>query len=201
MRPESAAALVLSAGLSKRMGDFKPLLQLGEMTVLERVIRLFQSVGVDRIHVVVGYRAAEVTPWVSRFGACSVMNPRYAEDMFSSVVAGVSSLDSKPGGFFVLPVDIPLVRPATLRDLLQAFPEGGEAICHPTFGGRRGHPPLIGAAHIPRILQWRRDGGLAAVLKDLEQHAVEVPVVDEFIHQDMDRPEDYRRMSELLERR
>jgi molybdenum cofactor cytidylyltransferase len=40
MNPESAAAIVLSAGFSERMGVFKPLMMLGGMTVLERVIRL-----------------------------------------------------------------------------------------------------------------------------------------------------------------
>jgi CTP:molybdopterin cytidylyltransferase MocA len=42
MRPESATALVLSAGFSERMGDFKPLMMLGGMTILERVFRLFK---------------------------------------------------------------------------------------------------------------------------------------------------------------
>jgi len=201
MNPESAAAIVLSAGFSERMGGFKPLMMLGGMTILERVIRLFHSVGVGRIHVVVGHRAAEVSPWIDRWGARSVVNARFAEGMFSSVAAGVSSLDAATASFFVLPVDIPLVRPATLRDLLQAFPAGSAAICHPTFAGRRGHPPLISAHHVPAILEWCGDGGLAALLARLERHAVDVAAVDEFIHRDMDRPEDFRSLTERLERR
>jgi CTP:molybdopterin cytidylyltransferase MocA len=92
------------------------------------------------------------------------------------------------------------VRPATLRALLQAFPAGADAICHPTFGGRRGHPPLIGGLHIRSILEWRGEGGLRALLTRLERHAFDVAVVDEFIHADMDTPEDYRRLAGLLER-
>lgn len=201
MNPASAAAVVLSAGLSRRMGDFKPLLPLGGMTLLERVIRLFRTAGIARIHVVVGHRAAELIPRISRWGAAGVVNPRYAEDMFTSVTAGVADLDPATRCFFLLPVDIALVRPATLRDLLEAFPASADAVCHPVFGGRRGHPPLIGARHIPAILNWHGRGGLAALLERLEQHAVEVAVVDEFIHQDMDRPADYRRMAERLYQR
>jgi CTP:molybdopterin cytidylyltransferase MocA len=201
MNPESATAIVLSAGFSERMGDFKPLMALGGMTALERVIRLFQSTGVSRIHVVVGHRAAELTPLIDRWSARSVVNARFAEGMFSSVATGVSSLAEGTRAFFVLPVDIPLVRPATLRDILQAFPNGSDAICHPTFGGRRGHPPLIGCHHIPSILDWREEGGLGALLTRLERHTVDVPVVDEFIHQDMDRPEDYRSMAVQLKSR
>jgi molybdenum cofactor cytidylyltransferase len=201
MNPESCAALVLAAGYAKRMGDLKPLMTLGGMTVIERVIRLFQSCGIRRIQVVVGYGAEKLIPLVRGCGACSVVNDRFSEGMFSSVAAGASSLDEDIAAFFVLPADIPLVRPATVTDLLQAFPGGTTAICHPTFAGRRGHPPLIGGSHIRSILQWREEGGLGALLARLESHAVDVPVVDEFIHHDMDRPADYRRMVERLKRR
>lgn len=201
MKPASAAALVLAAGFSERMGDFKPLLKLGGITLLERVIRLFQAAGLNRIHVVVGHRAAEVLPLVERQGARNVVNARYVEGMFSSVATGAASLDADAAAFFILPVDIPLVRPASIRDLLRTFPPGTAAICHPTFGGRRGHPPLIGRDHIDSILTWRQGGGLAALLSRLEDHAVDVVVVDEFIHLDMDRPKDYRRLAERLEER
>jgi len=201
MNPANATALVLSAGCSERMGDFKPLMRLGDMTVLERAIGLFQAAGVSRIHVVVGHRATEVISLIERRCARSVMNARYREDMFSSVAAGAASLNEDTEAFFVLPVDIPLVRPATIRDLLQAFPSETTVICHPTFGGRRGHPPLIGRDHIESILKWNKAGGLTALLSRLEDHAVEVPVVDEFIHRDMDRPADYRRLVERLRHR
>ncbi|MFY9942037.1 MAG: DVU_1551 family NTP transferase, partial [Desulfobacterales bacterium] len=201
MNPASVAALILSAGFSERMGDFKPLMTLGGETLLERAVRLFQSVGVRAVHVVVGHRAAELTPRVEGVGGRCVFNPAYAEGMFSSVVAGAACLAAGTEAFFVLPVDIPLVRPSTLRELLRALPEGGSAVCHPIFGGRRGHPPLIGGRYIQRILSWREDGGLAALLGRLEAHALDVPVVDEGIHLDMDRPEDHRRLAALLERR
>jgi CTP:molybdopterin cytidylyltransferase MocA len=183
------------------MGDFKPLMRLGEMTVLERIIRLFQSAGIRRVHVVVGHRMEDLLPLIDRWGAQSVVNARYAEGMFSSVAAGAKSLNRDTAAFFVLPVDIPLVRPATLKDLLGAFPPGKTGVCHPLFSGRRGHPPLIGGAHIDRLLAWHGNGGLAVLLNRLERHAADVAVVDEFIHADMDRPEDFQRLNDLLERR
>jgi molybdenum cofactor cytidylyltransferase len=142
-----------------------------------------------------------LAPLIDGWGARCVVNARYVEGMFTSVVAGAASLDEDTEAFFVLPVDIPLVRSATVRDLLQAFPQGTTAICHPTFGGRRGHPPLIGGHHIRGILEWRGLGGLATLLTRLESHAVDVPVVDEFIHHDMDRPVDYQHLTKRLEHR
>jgi molybdenum cofactor cytidylyltransferase len=200
MTPGAAAAIILSAGFSARMGEFKPLMPLGGMPVLERVIRLFRTAGVGRIHVVVGHRGPELTPLIERQGARAVVNPRYAEGMYSSVKAGAAELDDATEAFFTLPVDIPLVRPATVSALLQACPAGGSAICYPTFGGRRGHPPLIGCRHIRTILDDSGDAGLAGLLRKLKLHARDVPVADEFIHADMDTPEDYRRLAGLLER-
>ncbi|MFZ0611019.1 MAG: DVU_1551 family NTP transferase [Desulfobacterales bacterium] len=201
MKPEGAAALILAAGFSQRMGDFKPLLDLGGLTVVERVIRLFRSTGVQCVLVVVGHRAQEVIPLIETCGARAISNTQYEKGMFSSVAVGVAALDEKTRAFFVLPVDIPLVRPATVRDLLAAFPAGDAAICHPTFGGRRGHPPLIGCRHKEAILKWGAPGGLGTLLGRLERHALEVAVIDKFIHQDLDRPEDYRRMVERFKRR
>jgi CTP:molybdopterin cytidylyltransferase MocA len=201
MKPESVTAIVLAAGFSARMGDFKPLMRLGGMTVLERVIRLFQSVGVHRIHVVVGHRAAEVTPRVHRLGARSVSNSRYAEGMFSSVSAGVASLDEAIEAFFIMPVDIPLVRPATLRSLIDAFPDGRAAICHPTFQGQRGHPPLIGWNFSAAIMDEQGSGGLKALLERYESEAVNVPVADEFILLDLDGPDDVQNLGERLKTR
>jgi hypothetical protein len=42
---------------------------------------------------------------------------------------------------------------------------------------------------------------LAALLTRLEDHAVDVAVVDEFIHRDMDRPKDYRLLIDRLKHR
>jgi hypothetical protein len=116
--------------------------------------------------------------------------------MYSSVKAGMLGLDENTKCVFVLPVDLPLVRPATLSAMMSACPQGGSSICYPTFDGRRGHPPLIARAHVPAVLGYSGERGLAGLLSQLRGHAVDVPVIDQFIHADMDSPEDYRLLSE-----
>ena len=195
---KSAGAVILAAGFSKRMGRFKPLLPLGSTTVLERVVRLFQSAGINRICVVTGHREKELAPLIQSLGALAISNPRYEKGMFSSVTAGVERLDEKTKAFFMLPADIPLVRKTTLMDLLKAFPADTSGICHPVFDGKRGHPPLIGKDHIPSIINWKKPGGLAALLARASRHFVDVPVVDEFIHKDMDTPDAYNALIRSL---
>ena len=50
-------AVVLSAGLSSRMGDFKPLLPLGGKRVIEQLLSSIKGAGMGDILVVLGHRA------------------------------------------------------------------------------------------------------------------------------------------------
>jgi HD superfamily phosphohydrolase YqeK len=111
--------------------------------------------------------------------------------MFTSVQAGVANMNSSAHAFFLLPVDIPLVRPTTIAKLLDEALDSEQLIVYPTWNGRRGHPPLISVSLIPEILNWDGEGGLRAVLRRHEDAAVEVSVEDEHILLDADTPEHY----------
>jgi molybdenum cofactor cytidylyltransferase len=190
------AAIVLAGGLSTRMKQFKPLLPLGDSTVTDQVISTFLSAGVD-VFLVVGYRDKEIKEGIKKQAISIVCNPDYANGMFSSVLAGVRRLPPDYQAFFILPVDIPLVRTATIRRLIDAAAENPDKIVYPVFAGKRGHPPLIPSRLIPAISGWTKNGGLKAVLKSQEKLALELAVADSHILFDIDTPDDY---IELLER-
>jgi len=78
------AAIVLAAGYSSRMTDFKPLLPLAGSTAFERCIGLFRAAGVGEVIAVLGYRAEELQPLAERAGARCVFNPHFEQEMFSS---------------------------------------------------------------------------------------------------------------------
>ncbi|ACU89647.1 DVU_1551 family NTP transferase [Desulfomicrobium baculatum] len=179
------AAVILSAGLSSRMGDFKPLMDLAGQTVLARCVRTFRDAGIAKIVVVIGHRASEVQVEVERFGVSTIHNPVFEQGMFSSVRAAVASLAGLDA-FFLLPVDIPLVRPATVDSLVQAY-DG--RIAYPCFRGERGHPPLIPTRLIQAILGHDGKGGMKSLL---EGHpSLDVPVWDQGVLLDADTPDDF----------
>ena len=182
------------------MGSFKPLLPLIETTPIERVIQLFRSAGIKDIRVVVGHRADKITPLIERSGAQSIVNRSYHDGMFSSVLTGVQSLTPATSGFFILPVDVPLVRRQTLLDLLNEFFQRNGKICYPTFLGKRGHPPLIPVALTERIKFWNGHNGLRGFLALYKKDATEVPVADQYILKDLDTPVDYQWMAKRIKR-
>jgi len=179
------AAVILAAGLSSRMGDFKPLMDLDGRTVLARCVGNFKDAGIEDVVVVTGHRALEVQAEVEKLGVFVVHNPAYEQGMFSTVLAAVSSLSGRDA-FFLLPVDIPLIRSATITTLAEAY-DG--RIAYSCFEGERGHPPLIPASLIPQILDHDGQGGLKSLLETCP--ALDVPVWDRGILLDADTPEDF----------
>lgn len=184
-------AVILAAGFSSRMGDFKPLMELAGQSVLARCVRNFRDAGVLDIVVVTGHCAPKVQAEVEKLGVSSLHNARHELGMFSSVcvaVAGFFELSQLSGldAFFILPVDVPLVRPATIRALIDAY-DG--RIAYPCFKGERGHPPLIPASLIPKILGHDGQGGLKSLLQSCP--SLDVPVWDRGILLDADTPEDF----------
>ncbi len=193
------AAIVLAGGFSSRMQTFKPLLKIGSKTVTDRVIDLFADNKVE-VLLVAGWRQEELKSGIRHRDITIIENPDYARGMFSSIQAGVKHLSPECPAFFVMPVDIPLVRPATVARLLQTAAGHPEKIIYPVFGNRRGHPPLIPAGLVPAITAWQQDGGLKAILESRADMALEIPVPDSYIHFDMDTPDDFKEALERFQR-
>jgi molybdenum cofactor cytidylyltransferase len=144
--------------------------------------------------VVAGHRSSELQPVIERLDAALLLNERYDEGMFSSVVAGVAGLEKETEAFFLMPADIPLVRRETVSRMMQAYRNGKGGLLYPVFKGRRGHPPLIPARLCHEILSWNEDGGLKALLARHETEAGEVDTDDGNILLDMDTQADYERI-------
>jgi CTP:molybdopterin cytidylyltransferase MocA/HD superfamily phosphohydrolase YqeK len=194
------SAIIPCAGLSARMGCFKPLLPLGGKPVVKRVIETVRHADPEVIYVVLGHRAEELEPVVIEAGAKVIHNPNFAKGMFSTVRAGVKGLADSCDAFIFLPADIPLVRPATIRRLAAISHRHPSRLLYPVFLDQRGHPPVIPGDLIPSILSHNGDGGLRRVLEYHEDRALEVPVADENILFDLDHPQDYDAASQRLSR-
>ncbi|WP_263771984.1 DVU_1551 family NTP transferase [Propionivibrio soli] len=195
------AALILAAGYSSRMGRFKPLLPIAGTSVIAHVVAMLRAAGIDRIGVVTGHCAEQIEPVVVSIGATVVRNPDYQQGMYSSIQAGIGSLLPTVDACFLLPVDIPLVRPESVAALAEAFAQRRAPITYPRFSGQRGHPPLVSSALFAEILAGKGEGGLRELLRKHQADSADVDVLDEGVMLDMDTPEDYAQLVGLAERR
>jgi molybdenum cofactor cytidylyltransferase len=192
MSSKTISAIILAAGYSSRMGHFKPLLRFGSQTAIERAVHLFEAAGIRDIRVVVGHRADELIPVLKTLGTHWTLNSRFQEGMLSSVQAGVKDLSESSSAFFLLPVDIPLIRVRTVEDVLRTFNTARAEVVYPSFRGRRGHPPLISRCLYDGILAWNKEGGLQAFLNHIGPRSVEIEAADEYVLLNMNTPEQYR---------
>jgi CTP:molybdopterin cytidylyltransferase MocA len=144
--------VILAAGFSSRMKAFKPLLPVGGKPMVQRCIDLFSDNGITDIVVVTGHLREQLEPVVRDAGACPVFHPGFASGMLGSIQQGVANIRPGQAGFFLLPTDIPAIRPATLARMIQQFQSDPLRILMPCFNGLPGHPPLLPCGFKDRIL-------------------------------------------------
>ena len=187
------AGLVLAAGRSRRMGSAKLTLPWRDgRTVVEAVVAALRDGGVGRIGVVVGGDRRAVEQALAGSNVEFVENPRFAdEEMLGSIQVGLRAMGDDPTAALLTPGDLPAIRPATVRALIDAWGESGDAICVPVCEGRRGHPVLLPRRAWPEVLALASGESLRSYLRlhAAELRPVEVP--DPGIHADIDSPADY----------
>lgn len=187
------AALITAAGMSSRMGSFKPMLNIGSLSVAQRVIATFRQAGIDRIVMITGYNASVLEHHLSTEGIIFLRNEDYeTTHMFDSVRIGLRYLQDKCDAVLMTPVDIPLFTSGTVTALM----ESGEKLACPYCNGETGHPILIHTSLIPGLLADSGERGLAGALERSGVPMTKLPVEDPGTLHDADTPEDY---SALLE--
>lgn len=188
-------SLILAAGLSSRMGDFKPLMPFRGKTLIENTIDSVLLGGAQTAVVVTGYRGDELEAFLkSRYGkqVSFVRNPHYEEtDMMESIQIGCLALPVCDA-FFLLPGDMPVIHQSTFSKLKKARCADTVSVVIPTLEGYRKHPPLIDARLIPDILSFQGDGGLRQLWQQLGDRIQTVPVDDEGVWVDLDTQQDYQ---------
>jgi molybdenum cofactor cytidylyltransferase len=199
MEKSGITALILAAGYSGRMGQFKPLLDLGGQPVIERIITSFREAGIFDVRVVTGYGREKLSPMLSRLGVRVIVNDNYPAGMFTSVQAAVRSLGRSTAAFFLMPSDVPLVRAWTIRWLAESYSRHRGKILVPVFDDRRGHPPLVASRFARAIMNYHGDGGLGGIFGLHKADLLPVPVPDGNILLDMDTPGDYSNLQNRLQ--
>lgn len=185
-------ALILAAGYSSRMGEFKPLMTIDDKPVIAWAVDSFREAGITDIRVVVGYQADKLLPILYNLKVTPVMNYNFPAGMFSSVQAGLRTFAAEAEAFFLLPGDMPMIEKSALDKIRAVFCRNEYQVVIPSFQSRRGHPPLIGKGCFDRILGCDVSANLRSVLQEFADQTCVVETADQGILLDMDTPEDYR---------
>jgi molybdenum cofactor cytidylyltransferase len=187
------------------MGSPKALLDFDGRTALRLALDAAAEAGVERSVVVLGGDAEEVLAREPLDGlpirARAVRNLEEGSEQLRSLQIALESLDGEAyDAFFVHPVDHPLAAAADYRLLLDAFRVGGSqdgraATVHIlSFARRRGHPILCDRSLAPKLLALPGDRTARDVIE--RERIAYVTTTNAGVIEDMDTPEDYRRLAE-----
>lgn len=199
LSPSDTGVIILAAGRSSRMGDFKPLLPLGRSTVIEKIVSTYKDAGVGHIVAVVGYRAERLIPILDRMSVQWTINPRFHQEMFSSIKAGIQKLNRRAEAFFIHPADIPFVLPTTLLRLIHGFHPGTMDVLRPRCGNRHGHPPLLSSAMVPVLEASDGSGGLRTLFRSPDLRVRDVECEDPGVLFDLDTQDDFEAVAKCFD--
>ena len=186
------AAVVLAAGLARRMGRQKLLLNLqGEPVVRWAVERLVPHVG--DIVVVTGQDDAAIREALSGLNLRFAVNPSPQAGQGSSIAVGVAALPPWTQAALIALGDQPRVPDAVVPALLAARERAGKAIVAPVYRGAQGTPVLFTAQIFAELKALTGDAGARAVVtrhpERVERVSFDLPMPP-----DVDTPEDFARL-------
>jgi len=190
---QRVAAVVLAAGMSRRMGQSKALLPWDGRTVIEAIAARLITLRLAEVLVVTGHQSRAVSRALRWLPARTVYNDAYQTgEMLSSLQAGLRALPVSVAACLVVLGDQPALDPRVIDQLLTAYAEGRGGIVAPVHRGERGHPVLFDRRFWPDLLALT-DGAPRDVIARYPEHLALVPVESDSILRDFDTPQDYRR--------
>ncbi|MEO7156472.1 MAG: nucleotidyltransferase family protein [Vicinamibacterales bacterium] len=202
------SAIILAAGASSRMGRPKAGLQFGQTgeTVLSRIVSTILAGGVPQVVVVGGAHIDAVRAAMPSHEprARVIEHEGWQHGQLSSLLAGLAAIDDHLllEAVLVTPVDVPLVGAATIAALIAAWRRTRAPIVRPVEpstairagGQRHGHPVIFDRSIFDDLRAADPAVGAKAVFAAHRDRVLNVEVQDSGAFEDMDTPEEYRRL-------
>jgi CTP:molybdopterin cytidylyltransferase MocA len=192
----SFAGVILAAGASTRMGQDKALLQWQGETFLSSAIRALQPV-TELVIVVAGENQDNLAPIVNAQAGFLVRNRFPEQGQFSSLQKGLEEVLNRGRDAAILTlVDRPAAGLYTIQQLKDEFLNSGENIWAviPEFGGKHGHPIVIGREMIDVFLRAPAGSNARDVEHAHQDHIRYLTVGDPLVTLNVDTPEDYQKL-------
>lgn len=191
----SAAAIVLAAGGSRRLGRPKQLLDYRGATLLDATLSTARAAGLAQVVVALGGAADEVRARVDLGGVDVVLNPEFGEGCATSIRAALGAVKPDVDGVVLLLGDQPGVATQTIAALLAGVGDHAMGVC--AYDDGVGHPLWFHRRMFDQLVALHGD---KAVWKLIEAGddlvTIRVPGV---VPPDVDTWDDYQALLEVTE--
>lgn len=156
----------------------KPLMQVGTISIIRRIVISYQQAGIFPIVIITGVDEDEVKKQLTSHGVIFLQHDQTGEpEMMESVRIGLRYLHGKCDRVAFTPVNVPMFTPATLSALIHTQGD----IVTPSYHGQGGHPVLLSARIIPEIINYQGSDGLRGAMNSSSVQRTWVTVEDKGI--------------------
>lgn len=193
------AAIVLAAGLSRRMGAVnKLLIEINGFPMIRATVSACAGVCDAPVTIVTGHQVREIEAALEGLDVRFVHNPDFASGQAGSVVAGLTSAPEASATLVVLG-DQPLLDRAALERLLEAHRAGDQTrITIPVNGADRGNPLVIPLALKPSLLADKANPGCRRFTLDHPEMVNRIEFSDPAYFTDLDTPDDLKSLQKAV---
>lgn len=187
------AAVVLAAGLSRRMGQAKLLMPVGGRAIIRHAVESVLAGGVDSVWVVSGPDVEPLEGALAGLDVQLVVNPAPEEGQAGSLRVGIAALPASVDAAVVALGDQPWLAPAIIPALLAARRTSPKLIVAPRYRDGQGNPVLFKREIFPELLRLTGDQGARPIIQK-EPARVEWVDLDLPMPPDVDTPDDYEKI-------
>ena len=188
------AAIVLAAGLSRRMGRPKLLLEFKGRPVIRHAVERVMAAGLHPVLVVTGAEHDALARALAGLEVHLAVNPTPESGQGSSVGVGVSALPAGIDAVLIALGDQPGVPAVVIPALIEALKQPGKAIAAPRYADGLGNPVLFASSVFAELQALGGDRGARSVI-ERDPSRVAVVEVASPMPRDIDTPEDYESLS------
>ena len=191
------SAVILAAGLARRMGKPKLLLKLGDKTVIEHVVDNALAAGIGETIVVLGAHQEEFRQVLTGRNIITVDNARFHEGQGTSVAAAAAAVSPQATGILFLMGDQPFVSVSLINRLIQEFDDSKALIVRQAGSGT---PAVFRTELLTELKQLSGDVGGRQLIEKYPAtvRTVNLAAPPETI--DLDTEQDYENARELWAR-
>ena len=168
-------------------GDNKLLMIWRGKPLIAHVVDHLLASSVAHVVVVTGHEEEKLRAALTGRTVNFVHNPRFAEGLSTSLIAGIGSVPADADGVLIALGDMPRADAAVIDSLIAAFnPAEGWSICLPVFDEKPGNPVLWARSYLDPMAKLSGDAGAKSLLEANRDSICEVMVANDAVLMDVD---------------